>query len=91
MMEGNSATLCVDFNYKFATNFSINVVLTNQTFDDPGKSVALGDVGKATHGKLFFEVDIKFSLHLRTLFSRILLSIVEHSEIGRFCIEKLVC
>ena len=41
VMEGNSATLCVDFNYKFATNFSINVVLTNQTFDDPGKSVHL--------------------------------------------------
>ena len=39
VMEGNNATLCVDFSSEFESNFRITVrnLLTNLTLDDPGK------------------------------------------------------
>ena len=41
VMEGSNATLCVNFNSEFATNFSINVghLLTSQTLDNPGMNI----------------------------------------------------
>ena len=41
VIEGNNATLCVNFSSKFATNFSMNVryLLTELTLDGLGKSI----------------------------------------------------
>ena len=41
VMEGNNATLCVNFNSEFGSNYRINVryLLPNLTLDDPGKSI----------------------------------------------------